>query len=60
MEYHPQVDASKPNRDAEVEAPPPALSVRIQLLQSARLTPCITGSKARQPQVERPIVTRTN
>ena len=32
VEYHPQVDASKPNGDGEVEAPPSALSVRIQLL----------------------------
>ena len=39
VEYHPQVDASKPNGDGEVEAPPSALSVRIQLLQSLRLAP---------------------
>ena len=39
VEYHPQVDASKPNCDAEVEAPPSVLSVRIQLLQCIRLAP---------------------
>ena len=38
VEYHPQVDANKPNRDPEVEPPPSALSVRIQLVQSVRLT----------------------
>ena len=32
VEYHPQVDVHKPNCDAEVEAPPSALSVWIQLL----------------------------
>ena len=39
VEYHPQVDANKPNDDAAVEAPPSTLSVRIQLVQSVRLAP---------------------
>jgi len=39
VEYHPQVDADKPNHNTEVEPPPSALSVWIQLVQSVRLAP---------------------
>ena len=39
VEYHPQVDANKPNDDAAVEASPSTLGVRIQLVQSVRLAP---------------------